>query len=100
MNKRKKLIWQIFPSFLLITLLSLFAVSWYASQSLRQFYLDHTATDLYARTQLLEKRVGRSVNRASVQLGLGEGSDAMSLVSSRAELSDIPGISPAINQLT
>ena len=57
MKKRNKLIWQIFPSFLLITLLSLFAVSWYASQSLRQFYLDHTATDLYARAQLLEKLV-------------------------------------------
>ena len=57
MSKRKKLIWQIFPSFVLITLLSLFAVSWYASQSLRQFYLDHTATDLYARAQLLEKLV-------------------------------------------
>ena len=57
MNKRKKLIWQIFPSFLLITLFSLFAVSWYASQSLRQFYLDQTATDLYARAQLLEKLI-------------------------------------------
>jgi two-component system phosphate regulon sensor histidine kinase PhoR len=57
MNKRKKLVWQIFPSFLLITLLSLFAVSWYAAQSLRQFYLDHTAADLYARSQLLEKLV-------------------------------------------
>ena len=57
MNKRKKLVWQIFPSFLLITLLSLFAVSWYATQSLRQFYLDHTAIDLYARAQLLEKLV-------------------------------------------
>ena len=57
MIKRKKLIWQIFPSFLLIILLSLFAVSWYASQSLRQFYLDQTAIDLYARAQLLEKLI-------------------------------------------
>ena len=54
MNKRKKLIWQIFPSYLLITLLSLFAVSWYASKSLRQFYLDHQAIDLRARAQLLK----------------------------------------------
>jgi len=57
MNKRKKLIWQIFPSYLLITLLSLFAVSWYASKSLQQFYLDQTATDLQARAKLLEKLV-------------------------------------------
>ena len=57
MSKRKKLIWQIFPSYLLITLLSLLAVSWYASESLHQFYLDQTATDLRARAQLLEKLV-------------------------------------------
>ena len=57
MNKRKKLVWQIFPSYLLITLLSLFAVSWYASKSLQQFYLDQTAKDLYTRAQLLEKLV-------------------------------------------
>ena len=57
MNKHKKLIWQIFPSFLLITLLSLFAASWYASKSLHQFYLDQIAADLRARAQLLEKLV-------------------------------------------
>jgi two-component system phosphate regulon sensor histidine kinase PhoR len=57
MNKRKKLIWQIFPSYLLVTLLSLLAVSWYASKSLHQFYLDQTAIDLRARAQLLEKLV-------------------------------------------
>jgi two-component system phosphate regulon sensor histidine kinase PhoR len=57
MTKRKKLFWQIFPSYLLITLLSLFAVSWYASKSLRQFYLDQTAIDLQSRAILLEKLV-------------------------------------------
>jgi len=57
MTKRRKLFWQIFPSYLLITLLSLFAVSWYASKSLRQFYLDQTAIDLQSRAILLEKLV-------------------------------------------
>jgi two-component system phosphate regulon sensor histidine kinase PhoR len=57
MNKRKKVIWQIFPSFLIITLLSLFAVSWYSSKSLYEFYKEHTALDLYARARLLEKLV-------------------------------------------
>ena len=57
MNKRNKLIRQIFPSYLLITLLSLFAVSWYASKSLQQFYMDQTAKDLRARAQLLEELV-------------------------------------------
>ena len=57
MNKRKKIIWQIFPSYVLITVLSLVAVSWYASKSLQQFYLDHQALDLRARALLLEKLV-------------------------------------------
>ena len=57
MKRSKKLIWQIFPSFLLITLLSLLAVSWYASSSMRHFFLDQTAVDLEVRTILLEKQI-------------------------------------------
>lgn len=57
MKKRKRLIWQIFPSFLLITLLSLLAVSWYASNAMRHFFLDQTADDLNVRAILLEKQV-------------------------------------------
>jgi len=57
MKKRKRLIWQIFPSFLLITLLSLLAVSWYASSSMHHFFLDQTALDLNVRAILLEKQI-------------------------------------------
>ncbi len=58
MKKKKRLIWQIFPPFLLITLLSLLAVSWYASDSMGHFFLDQTAVDLNIRAVLLEKQVG------------------------------------------
>ncbi|MBW2439430.1 MAG: HAMP domain-containing protein [Deltaproteobacteria bacterium] len=57
MKKSKKLIWQIFPPFLLITLVSLLAVSWYASSSMRHFFLDQTAVDLNARAILLQNQV-------------------------------------------
>ena len=57
MKKKKRLIWQIFPSFLLITLFSLLAVSWYASSSMRHFFLDQTAVDLNVRAVLLEKQI-------------------------------------------
>lgn len=57
MKKRKKLIWRLFPSYLLITLLSLIAVSWYATSSLRQFYIDQTQSDLEARAHLLEQQI-------------------------------------------
>ena len=57
MNRRKRLLWQLFPSYLLITLISLLAVSWYASGAMRQFFLDQTATDLRARAALLNKQI-------------------------------------------
>ncbi len=59
MKPKKKLIWQIFPSFLLITVLSVLAVSWYAYNSLQHFFLDQTANDLKVRAQLAEKQVTR-----------------------------------------
>ncbi len=57
MTKQKKLIWQLFPSYLLITLLSVLAVSWYASSSLHHFFLDQTAADLKTRALLVEKQI-------------------------------------------
>ena len=57
MRKNKRLLWQLFPSYLLITLISLLAASWYASEAMRQFFLDQAATDLKARAALLEKQI-------------------------------------------
>ena len=57
MRKPKRLLWQLFPSYLLITLISLLAVSWYASGAMRHFFLDQTATDLRARAALLDKQI-------------------------------------------
>jgi two-component system phosphate regulon sensor histidine kinase PhoR len=57
MKKRKRLLWQLFPSYLLITLISLLAVSWYASGAMRHFFLEQTATDLKTRAALLDKQI-------------------------------------------
>jgi two-component system phosphate regulon sensor histidine kinase PhoR len=43
---RKKLIWYLYPTYLLVTLISLVAVTWYSSYSFRRFYLDQTRTEL------------------------------------------------------
>jgi two-component system, OmpR family, phosphate regulon sensor histidine kinase PhoR len=53
MRKRRKLIWQLYPSYLIIIILSLAAVGWYATNSLRQFYLQKTAEDLRVRALLV-----------------------------------------------
>jgi len=57
MKKKKRLLWQLFPSYLLIILISLVAVTLYATTSLKHFYLDQVAYDLQARAHLLEKQI-------------------------------------------
>jgi len=56
---RKRLLWQLFPSYLLITLISLVAITLYATNELRQFYHDRTADDLRARALLIDEDVRR-----------------------------------------
>ncbi len=57
MKRRKRLLWQLFPPYLLITLITLLAASWFASEVMRQFFLEQTTTDLKARAALLEKQI-------------------------------------------
>jgi len=59
MPKKKRLLWQLYPTYLLITLVCLLAATWYASRSLRHFYLDQTAADLEARARLVEQQIGQ-----------------------------------------
>jgi two-component system, OmpR family, phosphate regulon sensor histidine kinase PhoR len=51
--RRKRLLWQLFPSFLVITVVSLVAASLYAVNSIHQFYLTQLEGDLQARGDLL-----------------------------------------------
>ena len=52
MAVKKRLFWQIFPSYLLITLIALVVVAWYASSAIRHFYIQQTTSDLEARARL------------------------------------------------
>jgi two-component system phosphate regulon sensor histidine kinase PhoR len=56
-KKKKRIIWQVYPAYLLIIVGSLMAVTWYASHELGRFYLDHTGDDLQARAYLLKGQV-------------------------------------------
>lgn len=53
----RRLLWQLFPSYVLIVLLSAVAVTWFANRSTRQFYLAKTASDLEARARLVSHQV-------------------------------------------
>jgi len=62
MKNKKRLIHQLFPSYLIITLLSLFAVSWYMVSFARQFYLDRTQVELKLNGRMLEKQAIRLID--------------------------------------
>ncbi len=55
--RKKRLLWQIFPSYLLITLIALLTVTWYASSITREFYIQQRITDLQARGRLIEDQI-------------------------------------------
>ena len=57
MKKKKRLLRHLFPSYLLITLISLITVTWFASSSIRHFFLEQTAADLLTRARLLENQI-------------------------------------------
>ena len=55
--KPRRLLWQLYPSYLLITLISLAAIGWYASSSMQQFYYTQTAEDLKASAHVIEEQI-------------------------------------------
>lgn len=57
MAGRKRLIWQLYPSYLLILVIALVAVTWYASISAKHFFLSRTEADLKARALLFEAQI-------------------------------------------
>lgn len=54
---RRRLVWQLYPSYLLLIILVLLVVGWYASGELRSFHYRQTADDLRARAQLVEPQL-------------------------------------------
>ena len=70
---KKRILWQLFPSYLLITFTALLAVGGYALNSVRDFYYARTAEDLKARAWLVEHQITSkapdSLNTLSRELG-------------------------------
>ncbi len=56
MKKRKRLFHQIYPSYLIILIFSLTAVTLYSTQSFKEFFKKTTTQDLMARTYLLHEQ--------------------------------------------
>lgn len=55
--KRKRILWQIYIPVVLIITSSVFASTWYATTSLRDFSLEQTKDDLSTRAKLISKQI-------------------------------------------
>ncbi|MFA5517170.1 MAG: ATP-binding protein [Desulfuromonadales bacterium] len=66
--RSRRLVWQLFPSLLGITLMALLAMSWYFSRELREFYYAQAAIDLTARARLVAQQVAADFDASAAQL--------------------------------
>ena len=55
--RKRRLLWQLYPSQLLITLVALLAVTLYVSDTLRDFYIAQTVKDLESRVQMAAEQI-------------------------------------------
>ncbi|MBI4830103.1 MAG: PAS domain-containing protein [Candidatus Lindowbacteria bacterium] len=60
--RRKRLLWQLYPSYILIIVASLLAIGWYTSSFVRQLFLRRAASDLEARAVLVERHLSGRLN--------------------------------------
>jgi two-component system phosphate regulon sensor histidine kinase PhoR len=78
MRKRKQLIRQLYPSYLILVLTALLATGWYASRSMRHFYLSQIYQDLFNQAQLLKHQIVSLLeppNHEALDLFCKEGGD-------------------------
>ena len=54
---QRKLIWQLFPSYLLITVVSLIAVTGYVSRALHRFYMTQTQDELTRMARIVRQEL-------------------------------------------
>lgn len=76
---KKRLVWQIFPTYLLVIIAALLAVTAYTTRSVRQFYTGRIANDLRVRAELITPQVLDCLN------GVGPDRDMEALCKALAE---------------
>jgi two-component system phosphate regulon sensor histidine kinase PhoR len=62
MNKTIRLIWQLYPTYLVITLIALGAVSWYAANSLGDFFYQRTRANLHTHGRIAGVMISRHLD--------------------------------------
>lgn len=67
MNNRR-LLWQLYPANLLITLVAVLLISWFGSSSVRDFYFDEMEHGLESRARLIEQHITRLLVKSPDEL--------------------------------
>lgn len=62
MKQRKRLIWHLYPPYLVLILLSLIALSGLASRSFNNFFLDRARTELETHARIIENRLQTEIS--------------------------------------
>ena len=68
MRKQKKLLWKLFESYLVITLLSLITITLFASKSLRSFYVKQLQNDLTVRAELVKRMIENELSLSNTSI--------------------------------
>ena len=89
---KRRLLWQLYPTFLAVTLTALLGVGWYASHALEEFYVDRVREGLFDNATVLAEQVGSQLFDAdldrlqSLCQSLGKASSANLMLVSRTGL--------------
>jgi len=61
---KRKLIWQLYPAFLAVTLPALVAVTWYCSSAFKNFYYEQTRSELGSLAHFAAEQVSKMLDTA------------------------------------
>ncbi len=64
--KRRSLVWRIYPTYLLIILISILAISWLAVTTIKHVYIDRLNADLKSNLLLLEPEIVRQFDKGDI----------------------------------
>ncbi|MEI7473639.1 MAG: ATP-binding protein [bacterium] len=64
---KKRLLWRLFPSYLLITMVSLLCITFYFSEFQKSFYLKNLSDELKIKASMLSERFSLNSENSSIQ---------------------------------
>jgi two-component system phosphate regulon sensor histidine kinase PhoR len=64
-NRSRRLLWQIYPLFFMVTVVAIIAVSWYFSSALKEFHHQDSVASLRARAELIAFQVQNPIRTQS-----------------------------------